>query len=200
VKWKPRRPRFIFSTRLKTILVDDQTAGGVLSVPFIGLILDNLSTPITLALLVSIATTIGVLGIIPYEPAAYLNIILFVLYRPLYYTAVSDYAAKVFGFHTFGKVYGLIICISGLFNFSQSALDALTHKVYNDDPTPANLVLLLVALVIGFGLVAYVYRKSIMMDRNHLEEEAEHAEDAFMPEVGTEDEYRRRGQSNGTSL
>jgi MFS family permease len=63
--------------------------GGVISVPFIGLLLDNTSTTTCLSLLVTIATTIGVLGVIPEAWAAYTSIILFVLYRPLYYTAVS---------------------------------------------------------------------------------------------------------------
>ncbi|KAL9577561.1 MAG: hypothetical protein Q9212_006291, partial [Teloschistes hypoglaucus] len=94
--------------------------GGIASIPLIGLVLDNTSTTFTLALLVSVATLIGILGLIPHSPpAAYTNIILFTLYRPLYYTAVSDYAAKVFGFHTFGRVYGTIICLAGILNFSQ---------------------------------------------------------------------------------
>lgn len=63
--------------------------GGVISIPFIGLILDNTSTTFTMTLLVAIATAIGVLGVIPQMWAAYANIILFVVYRPLYYTAVS---------------------------------------------------------------------------------------------------------------
>ena len=63
--------------------------GGVVSVPFIGLLLDNTSTTFTLGLLVTVATTIGVFGIIPETWAAYANVALFVLYRPLYYTAVS---------------------------------------------------------------------------------------------------------------
>lgn len=63
--------------------------GGVISIPFIGLLLDNTSTTFCMAMLVTIATTIGVLGVIPETWAAYGNIILFVLYRPLYYTAVS---------------------------------------------------------------------------------------------------------------
>jgi MFS family permease len=63
--------------------------GGVISVPFIGLILDNTSTPFCLGLLVAIATTIGVLGVIPQTWAAYANVSLFVVYRPLYYTTVS---------------------------------------------------------------------------------------------------------------
>lgn len=155
--------------------------GGVLSVPFIGLILDNTSTPFTLGLLVTLATSIGVLGCLPYLRAAYANIAIFVLYRPLYYTAVSDYAGKVFGYHTFGKVYGLIICMAGLLNFSQAGLDALTHKTFDRDPLPVNLILLFIALIIGLALVGYVYWKSRAIERDHLEQEAEAAPDVAMP-------------------
>ena len=155
--------------------------GGILSIPFIGLILDNTSTPFCLGLLVIIATLIGILGLLPYLWAAYANIALFVLYRPLYYTAVSDYAAKVFGFHTFGKVYGLVICLAGLLNFSQSALDAATHKAFHRDPLPVNIFLLVLALVVGVVLVGFVWRKSQTMHREQLEEEAEEADDVVMP-------------------
>ena len=157
--------------------------GGVLSIPFIGLILDNLSTAVTLSVLVATATTIGILGCLPYLPAAYLNIILFVIYRPFYYTAVSDYAAKVFGFYTFGKVYGLIICISGLFNLSQSALDALRFKAFGNDPVPVNAVMLGLVLAEGVLLVVYVYRKSLKISRDLLEEEAEDADETTIPDV-----------------
>ncbi len=157
--------------------------GGVLSVPFIGLVLDNSSTPFVLALLVTIATCVGVLGILPFTWAAYANIAIFVLYRPLYYTAVSDYAAKVFGFRTFGKVYGLIICLAGLLNFSQSALDAMTHKVFNGDPVPVNIVMLVIALVVGIALVGYVWQKSRSLARERLEEEAEETTNTPMPVV-----------------
>ena len=142
--------------------------GGILSVPFIGLILDNTSTSFCLGLLVTVATTIGILGVLPYLWAAYANVALFVLYRPLYYTAVSDYAAKVFGFHTFGKVYGLVICLAGLFNFSQSALDATTHKAFHSDPVPVNVILLILALSVGVALVGYVWHKSRNMHREQL--------------------------------
>lgn len=155
--------------------------GGVLSVPFIGLVLDNTSTPFTLGLLVTIASAIGVLGCLPFLWAAYANIALFVLYRPLYYTAVSDYAGKVFGYHTFGKVYGLIICMAGLFNFTQAGLDALTHKTFNQDPLPVNLILLFAALSVGLALVGYVYWKSRSLKRDELEEEAEETPDTVMP-------------------
>ncbi|KAH7326745.1 major facilitator superfamily transporter [Stachybotrys elegans] len=130
--------------------------GGLVSIPFIGLALDHTSTVVVLATLVTTATLIGILGVLPYMWAAYANVILFVLYRPFYYTAVSDYSAKVFGFRTFGTVYGLIICLSGLFNFSQSGLDILFHITFHGNPVPVDLILLALGLIIGTSLVLFV--------------------------------------------
>ncbi|KAE8444602.1 hypothetical protein EG329_014433 [Mollisiaceae sp. DMI_Dod_QoI] len=155
--------------------------GGILSIPFIGLVLDNTSTLTVLSALVTIATTIGILGCLPYTWAAYSNICLFVLYRPFYYTAVSDYSAKVFGFATFGTVYGTIICLAGLFNFSQSGLDALLHKVFHGDPVPVNLMLLVTAAVLGTALCGFVGWKAYYFRRDRLEEEAERAGETVMP-------------------
>lgn len=63
--------------------------GGLIAIPFIGWILDHTSTLTVLSVLVATATTIGILGVLPYVWAGYANVILFVLYRPFYYTAVS---------------------------------------------------------------------------------------------------------------
>lgn len=167
--------------------------GGVISVPFIGLVLDHTSTTFVLGLLVTIATTIGILGVIPEMWAAYANICLFVIYRPLYYTAVSDYSAKVFGFATFGKVYGLIICLAGLFNFSAQGLDALTHKQFHNDPVPVNVVLLSLAFLVGVGLVAFVWKKSRNMERERLEDEAEGVQETLMPEADANNTLREHG-------
>ncbi|KAL8713228.1 MAG: hypothetical protein Q9220_002749 [cf. Caloplaca sp. 1 TL-2023] len=155
--------------------------GGVIAIPFIGLVLDNTSTLFVLSLLVATATLIGILGVLPYMWAAYLNILLFVLYRPLYYTAVSDYAAKVFGFHTFGKVYGLIICLAGILNFSQSGLDALTHVRFGGDPRPVNWALLAAVAGVGTGLCAFVGWKVRGLRRGRLEGEAEGAVEREVP-------------------
>ncbi|KAF2708041.1 MFS general substrate transporter [Pleomassaria siparia CBS 279.74] len=175
--------------------------GGVISIPFIGLILDNTSTTFCLSLLVTLATTIGVLGVIPQTWAAYANVCLFTLYRPLYYTAVSDYAAKVFGFATFGKVYGLIICLAGLLNFSQSALDAATHDIFHGDPLPVNVILLSSALLVGIALVGFVYKKSHKIYRFNIEEEAEEARETLMPGAKSNGvaarDYGAIGASNG---
>lgn len=155
--------------------------GGILSIPFIGLVLDNTSTLTVLSVLITIATTIGILGCLPYTWAAYSNICLFVLYRPFYYTAVSDYSAKVFGFRTFGTVYGLIICLAGLFNFSQSGLDALLHKVCSGNPVPVNVGLTSAAAIVGVALCAYVGWRAYGFRRERLVEEAERVEETVMP-------------------
>ena len=171
----------VLAERVNNVFDVGLPVGGVLAIPFIGLVLDNTSTVFMLSVLVIIASTIGVLGLLPYMWAAYASVAVFVLYRPFYYTAVSDYAAKVFGFHTFGKVYGLIICLAGILNFTQSALDAWTHSTFRGNPVPVNLILLFVALLVGASLVAYVWYKKRHMARDQLEEEAEGATEVEVP-------------------
>ncbi len=130
--------------------------GGLVTVPFIGVLLDHTSTVAVLNLLVLLSTIIGIFGAVPTFWAAYANVTLFVLFRPLYYSAMSDYAAKVFRYATFGTVYGAIICLSGLFTFTQSGLQALLHDVFEDDPEPINLGLATAGLVLGVILVMFV--------------------------------------------
>lgn len=52
-------------------------------------LLDSVSTASMLAFLVALLTIIGVLGSLPFVWAGYANVCLFVLLRPLYYTAMS---------------------------------------------------------------------------------------------------------------
>ncbi|KAK5663269.1 hypothetical protein OQA88_3696 [Cercophora sp. LCS_1] len=146
--------------------------GGLISIPFIGVFLDHNSTSRVLSALVTCATAIGVFGVIPTTWSAYLGICLFVLYRPFYYTAVSDYSAKVFGFRTFGTVYGTIICLSGLFNFSQSGLDYLFHETFKGNPVPVNIMLLSMGLAVGIALLVFVTTRAAAMRRKMLETEA----------------------------
>ena len=63
--------------------------GGIATVPFIGLLLDGTSTSFVLGLLVFISTVTSILGVIPALPFAYAKVVLFVLFRPLYYSAMS---------------------------------------------------------------------------------------------------------------
>jgi hypothetical protein len=147
--------------------------GGVLATPIIGILLDSVSTATLLAILVGFISTIGVFGSLPYMWAGYINVILFCLLRPLYYSAMSDYAAKVFGFATFGRVYGTIICFSGLVNLLQPAIDATSHEVFHNNPMPLNTLLASVACVIGIVLVVYVVIQGRKVMHEHAREDAE---------------------------
>ncbi|KAL2004157.1 hypothetical protein VTN02DRAFT_6254 [Thermoascus thermophilus] len=138
--------------------------GGLVSIFFTGLILDTAATSSVLLILVAGATGIGILGCIPHSrTAGYANVALFVVYRPFYYTAVSDYAAKVFGFQTFGKVYGLVICLAGVSNFAQAGLDTLTFKVFHRNPIPVNVMLTTAAFLVGSVLVGFVWGRTKLM-------------------------------------
>ncbi|VVT55291.1 uncharacterized protein SAPINGB_P004523 [Magnusiomyces paraingens] len=148
--------------------------GGLISIPFIGLALDNLSTFGVLSVLLGVSTTFGVLGMIPNSfLAGALNISLLVVYRPFYYTSVSDYAAKVFGFETFGRIYGVIICIAGVLNVLQAQLDATTHNVFAGNPTPVNIMLVSITIVIGISFLTYVKVQVKRIQRKSLEQEAQ---------------------------
>lgn len=134
--------------------------GGVLSIPFVGMFLDHMSTVVVLASLLTVSLAIGVLGLFGSYITGVLNVCLFVVYRPFFYTAVSDFCAKVFGFDTFGTVYGAIICTAGVFNYLQSFLDKVTHENFDMNPTPVNVITILVTFVIGVATVGYVNQQA----------------------------------------
>lgn len=72
----------------------------------------------------------------------------------------SDYASKVFGYATFGRIYGTLICVSGIGQFVQPALDTLTHGPLHNNPVPVNLSFAVVGSVISAALTFYVYTKT----------------------------------------
>lgn len=171
--------------------------GGVLSTPFLGLLLDNVSTPAVLLIMVLIITIIGIVGVIAALWAGYVNVLLFVILRPLYYSTMSDYATKVFGFATFGRVYGTIICFSGLINLSQTGIDALTKSKFEGNPIPVNVFLAVAGSFVGFALVAYVTVQTYRMQKALQDEDAitvtNTEADSVLDSLMEEDEPRTYG-------
>lgn len=147
--------------------------GGVAGVPLIGAMLDSTSTPLVLGLLVFSSAVIGVLGMLPYMWAACAHIALFVLFRPFFYTAVSDYCAKVFSSIRSGKSTALSPAYGPAQLLAGSAGLANTW----DDPVPVNLLTSGLTLGVGGALVTFVWQKSREMGKKSLEEEAETAEE-----------------------
>lgn len=134
--------------------------GGLAAIPFIGTYLDTFSLLTIISTLVVCATSMGILGLVQNSiVAAYLNVILFVIYRPFYYTVVSDYCTKVFGVATFGKIYGAVICLAGTLNLVQVFLDMMTLQLYDGDPRPVNGMLMSLGLVVGVVLIGFVKLK-----------------------------------------
>ena len=155
----------------------------------IGLLLDNLSTANLLAVLVMLTTAVGVLGSLPYLWAGYANVVLFVLVRPLYYSAMSDYATKVFGFATFGKIYGTIICFSGLVNLFQPVIDAVNYDVFGGNPTPINVTLASLGFIFGVVLVGFVKMEGRRVQKVQAMEDAERERRRGVPESIAESEF-----------
>ncbi|KAI1329352.1 amino acid transporter [Xylariaceae sp. FL0255] len=152
--------------------------GGILTTPFIGWLLNSLSVTAVIGVLTGFSALIGILNCIPSLWAGYSTVILFVIFRPLYYSAMSDYTTKVFGFATFGRLYGAITCISGILSFSQSGIDVLVHGVLNGNPTPINIALAIAGSGVGLYLALFIAVKSKNYQKefqqNHIASERMH--------------------------
>jgi hypothetical protein len=80
----------------------------------------------------------------------------------------------VFGFSTFGRIYGTLTCISGMVNFVQSALDELTHGPLHEDPTPINIAMGAGGAIIGITLTIFVTIKGRGFVEERQEMEGDH--------------------------
>lgn len=91
----------------------------------------------------------------------YFSIVIFSILRPLLYSAANDYCARVFGFRNFGKVYGTMILVAGLFNLLQYLLSYIATEVLNGNYQPINAVLVgLTTLTFIFPYYLWKKRKN----------------------------------------
>lgn len=63
--------------------------GGMASTPFIGMLLNNMSIPAVFGVMTVFIIAMGVLNCLPFVWAGYTTVVIFVLFRPLYYSAIS---------------------------------------------------------------------------------------------------------------
>lgn len=109
----------------------------------------------------------------------------------------SDYATKVFGFATFGRIYGTVICVSGAGQFIQPALDALTHGPLHNNPVPVNISFAVAGSVISTALTLFVYMQS--RQASGVEERRSRQKKKNNGVVGKYlKRYRGRGEAEGT--
>lgn len=89
-----RQYEYLLSSEPQAIQINDffnvgLPVGGVIATPFIGVLLDRVSVPLTLTVLLVLITLVGIFNCLPYLWAGYVTVVLFVLLRPFYYSAMS---------------------------------------------------------------------------------------------------------------
>ncbi|KAF7977749.1 hypothetical protein HWV62_2836 [Athelia sp. TMB] len=131
--------------------------GGIVGIPFVGYLLDKRSSRDAIAVLAVFGVAFGVLGMARTAAAQIAGIVVMVILRPLMYTAISDYAAKTFGFQTFGTVYGLANTLSGLFGLVQWPLDVLIKIPLDGNYSPVNTALLVAGLATSTALASRIW-------------------------------------------
>ncbi|KAJ3086223.1 hypothetical protein HK102_013400, partial [Quaeritorhiza haematococci] len=96
-------------------------AGGILSIPFVGALLDYTPSYFVFFCLWAVGIAFSVLGMVSDLQIQYASVFIFVFLRPLLYTSGNDFCAKTFGFKTFGRIYGLMNLMAGIVNLTQYA-------------------------------------------------------------------------------
>lgn len=134
-------------------------AGGFFSIPIIGAVTDNFPLYISWFVLCFAFLTFEILfacgGL--WEPV--LSIASFVIFsfsRPMFYTMGAVHVSRTFGFRTFGRLYGLLFTLSGLFSLCQYYLDYAVQREFHGDYKPIDYLLILPQLS-TFSLPIYLY-------------------------------------------
>ncbi|PQK15537.1 hypothetical protein BB8028_0005g10490 [Beauveria bassiana] len=135
--------------------------GGVAATPLIALLLNSCSVATVLTVMTGYVAVMGVLNCVSSVPAGVATVVVFVTFRPFYYSAVSYTASKIFGFATFGRVYGTVICASGVFNLVQPAVESWLSVQLQGNPLPLNIGLGVVGTVLAALFTGYVKWQSV---------------------------------------
>lgn len=121
---------------------------GAIGITPVGVLLDRGGIFVASIVVLFMGIAFGIFGIMRSYAAQLVSIGMLVFLRPLMYTFVGDYCGKVFGYGTFGTVYGLANSIAGIFGLILRPIDLLLKSKLHGDYTPPNLVLL------GCGIAA----------------------------------------------
>ncbi|OAA52006.1 Major facilitator superfamily domain, general substrate transporter [Metarhizium rileyi] len=130
--------------------------GGIAVTPIIAVVLNTLSVAGLLIVLTVYVAAIGILNCVSHPWAGFATVLCFVTFRPFYYSATSHIAAKVFGYATFGRIYGTIICLSGVVNFLQPAIDTIANNGFDGDPFPVNAAMAAIGVALALVFTAFV--------------------------------------------
>ncbi|KAI9223748.1 hypothetical protein BC828DRAFT_375235 [Blastocladiella britannica] len=101
----------------------------VLVTPFLGPLL-MYSAYHTMFLVVSGTTLVaGALAMVPNLYVQYLTMLVFSMLRPMVWTIACNYVGKVFGFGSFGRLYGVLLFMVGCINFVAYGFNTLSLQL-----------------------------------------------------------------------
>ncbi|KAJ4147344.1 hypothetical protein LMH87_001874 [Akanthomyces muscarius] len=148
--------------------------GGVAATPLIALLLNSCSVATVLSVMTAYVAVMGVFNCFSSVPAGIATVVIFVTFRPFYYSAVSYTASKIFGFATFGRVYGTVICVSGVFNLVQPAVESWLSVQLQGNPLVLNIAFGVVGTVLAAMFTGYVQWQSRESSKRHVHNDACH--------------------------
>jgi len=121
-------------------------AGGVVSIPLIGYVTDKYSLATSWFVMFASFLAFEILFAIRtlFDPyLCILSFVFFVACRPLLYTLGAVHMSRIFGFQTFGRLYGLLFTIAGLTNLLQYPLDYIAQAHFGGSYDEINAMLLI---------------------------------------------------------
>jgi MFS family permease len=131
--------------------------GGVIAIPPMAWLFDKFTPRVPFNLISVMTLVFGIGTLFPILWLQYASIIVFVIMRPILYTAASDYCAKAYGFRTFGQVYGLMVLMSALFGFSAYLLDYLVLNVFDGSYLAVNIIMTTLCATVGWLFPGWLY-------------------------------------------
>uniref|UniRef100_A0A060TIT1 ARAD1D40678p n=1 Tax=Blastobotrys adeninivorans TaxID=409370 RepID=A0A060TIT1_BLAAD len=125
--------------------------------PVICLLLDHFSasTVLTLTVLMSIVSLLT--NVVQTFSTGVVTVVISAFLRPLYHEVISDTISKVFGFNTYGMVYGLVFAISGISSQLIVALNWISHRYALCGTEAVNVAILLSTIIIGTITTRYLW-------------------------------------------
>lgn len=155
-----RQSEFLSSAKARTLtsLFDILLSlGGITASLFTRPLLQRTTTQYIFLALVTGATLTGAINCIPTVPAGYIHILAYVLYRPIFLTAIPESVGRIVpGFRCSRRIgYSVLISLAGLSNLVIPGLDALSFSVSRGDFLPVNAALTVASFVVGALLCGF---------------------------------------------
>lgn len=133
--------------------------GGLLSIPFVGFVLDYGSVVSSFASLEFLFILYTVLSLIPVASCQYATFVVFVFARTALYASASDYVGRMFGFQNFGTVYGSMMSVSAVICLLQNPLARSVGTIFHGDYSKIKYIFIVIQTV-SAALPIYLYTKN----------------------------------------